>query len=589
VETVLNEAVALEAEEVATTLIRTPEGRTNPYPLYHRLRELASVHRSEVGRGWLLTRYDDCRASLRDPRFEKRFEEALDARSQHWRDRPAMVWAGKSLLNLDGPVHTRLRRRVYGSFTRGSVDRLRPTIEAMTDTLLDDLAGSGEGDLMERVAFPLPIGVIALLLGVPAADLPSFRARVLDLTAAFELRTTKESLDAADVAAVECMKYFEELIAAKRAHPSDDLISQLVQPDGNDGGEGLTNEEINNLAVLLFVAGFETTTNLIGNGVLALIDQPDQLALLRERPELCKTLPAELLRHGGTVQLVSRFTTEDVAVGDTVIPAGEAVFPLIGAGNRDPARYLDPDSLDVTRTEIRPLSFGAGVHYCLGAALAEMEIEVVFRKLVERFDVTELAEVRPAHRDRLSLRGPSEVPVRLGRRPSAGGDGDGAQLAARPTGDDSVWRDEYRRRSEQAAGGLDPQELADRVALLERIPLFAGCRPSELALLAATAYPIAFDPGNVLCAEGAEAHDCYVIAEGEAQVTIAGALVATVGADDVVGERGPIADLPRAATVTATTHMLTFSISRDRLHQVMHSNQAAADHMKNVLAARYGD
>ncbi len=585
-ESVLDQENAIEAEAASVALLRTPEGRSNPYPLYHRLRELAPVHRSETARGWLLTRYVDCKASLRDPRFQKRYEEALDARSSRWRRRPALVWAGKTLLNLDGPIHTRLRRHVFRSFTRGSVERLRPTVQTMTDGLLDDLADSGGGDLMGRVAFPLPIAVIGELLGVPQQDLPPFRDRVLALTAAFEMDVTREMLDAADVAATECIAYFDDLIAAKRAHPADDLISQLIQ-DGAAGDDGLRDEEINALAMLVFFAGFETTTNLIGNGVLAFLDQPDQFALLRARPDLCAGLPHELLRHVGTVQLVNRFTTEDVPVGDTVIPAGETVFPLIGAANRDPVRFPDPDRLDVTRTNIHQLAFGGGVHHCLGAALAEMEIEIVFRKLVERFDITELAEVRPAHRDRLTLRGPSEVPIRLGRRTPDTGDG-GAGLAARPAGDDTAWRAEYRRRSDLATGQLEPAELARRLALLERIPLFAGCRPSDLALLAATAYSIAFDAGDVLCAQGTGADDCYVIAEGEARVEIKGTFVATVGADDVVGERGPIMDLPRAATVTATTHMITFAISRERLHQIMESNHTAADQMKMVLAARYG-
>lgn len=570
-----------EAEAVASALLRTREGRSNPYPLYHRLRELAPVHRSETARGWLLSRYEDCKASLRDPRLQKRYEEALDARSTHWRERPALVWAGKTLLNLDGPYHARLRRHVFRWFTRGSVERLRPTVEGIADRLLDDLAASGGGDLMERVAFPLPVAVIGELLGVPSEDLPAFRERTLALTAAFELGVTKEMLDAADAAATECVAYFDELIAAKRAQPGDDLISLLVRHE--NGPDGLTDEEINTLATLLFFAGFETTTNLIGNGVLALLDQPEQLALLRARPELCDNLPHELLRHSGTVQLLSRFTTEDVTFGDTVIPAGEAVFPLIGAANRDPDRYPEPDRLDVTRTNIHALAFGGGVHHCLGAALAEMEIEIVFRKIVERFDLTELEGVRPPHRDRLTLRAPTGVPIRLDRRTATVGVG----LAARPTGDDAAWRAEYRRRSE-LMGKVEPEQLAERVSLLDRVPLFAACRSSDLALLAATAYPIAFEPGDVLCAQGGDSSECYVIAEGGAEVTIDGVSVATVGADEVVGELGPIMERPRAATVTATTHMLTFAISRARLHQVMDSSPTVGDGIRKVLADRYG-
>src|SRR5919198_1375090 len=217
-----------EPESVAYALLRTTEGRTNPYPLYQRLRDLAPVYRSDTARGWLLTRYDDCKAVLRDPGFEKRYEQAHDARSSHWRERPALVWAGKTLLNLDGPLHTRLRRHVFRWFTRGSVEALRPTVEALTDSLLDEFAGDGGGDLMERVAFRLPIAVIGELLGVPQEDLAGFRERTLALTAVFDIAVAREQLDAADVAAIETIGYFDGLIAHKRANPDERLISRLI-------------------------------------------------------------------------------------------------------------------------------------------------------------------------------------------------------------------------------------------------------------------------------------------------------------------------------------------------------------------------
>ena len=573
-------ALMPEAESVAFALLRTTEGRTNPYPLYHRLRDLAPVHRSDTAAGWLLSRYEDCRAVLRDPRFPKRYEESLDARSTRWRERPAFVWAGKTMLNQDAPTHTRLRRHVFRWFTRGSVEALRPTVETLTDQLLHEFASNGGGDLMEPVAFRLPISVIGELLGVPKDDQPPFRARTLALTTVFEIGASREERDAADAAALESIRYFDDLIAHKRKHPDDGLISRLVRDA--DAGDGLTDEEIGNLALLLFFAGFETTTNMIGNGVLALMDHPDQLAVLRARPELLKNFPTELLRHSGTVQLLSRFATEDVEIGGAVIPAGAGIFPLIGAANRDPARYSDPDRLDVARENIHPLAFGGGVHHCLGAALAEMEIEIVFRKLIERFDISDLAEIRLPHRDRLTLRAPTEVPIRLDIRHAPT-----ERLVTRPTGDDVGWRAAYRQRSEREHGVVDPELLAGRVALLERISVFDGCRPSELALLAATAYDIAFDPGDALCVQGADAPDCYVIVEGEAVVTIDGAEVARAGADDVVGEKGPIEDRPRAATVRAATNMITFAIARERLRQVMESNEAAATRMRKVLAVRY--
>lgn len=573
-----------EEESVATALTQTPEGRSHPYPLYHRLRDLAPVHRSEVAGGWLLSRYDDCKAILKDPRFEKRYEQSMDTRSSRWRDRPALVWAGRSLLNLDGGVHARLRRQVFRSFTKGSVDRLRPFVEQLTDRLLDEMDATGGGDLMNGLSFRLPIAVIGRMLGVPENDLTSFRDLTVALTAAFELNSTKEMRDAADAAAVRCIAYFDQLIAAKRAQPADDLISELAR-SSDAGSDSPTDDEINNLSMLLFFAGFETTSNVIGNGVLALLDQPDQISLLHRDPSLYHNLASEVLRHSGTVQLVSRFSIADVEVEGVLIPAGEAVFPLLGAANRDPARFDDPDRLDLTRTECHPLAFGGGVHRCLGAALAEMEIEIVFQKLLSRFDISELEEVRPPHRDRLVIRAPSEVPIRLGRRPVSVPQG--ADIAARPLDSDVAWRESYRAAQESQAVPLDPTRIAERVALLKHVPLFAIFDPSALTTVAATAYEMPFDPGDVLCLQGAEARECYVIAEGEARVSIDGVDIAVVGADDVIGERGPILDEHRSATVTATTNMITLAISRDRLRQLMRSDPAAEAAMKAAVAARY--
>jgi hypothetical protein len=275
--------------------------------------------------------------------------------------------------------------------------------------------------------------------------------------------------------------------------------------------------------------------------------------------------------------------------------------------------------LDVTRTDIRPLTFGGGVHFCLGAALAKAEVEIVFRKLLDRFATIELAG--DAHfRDRLTLRGPAEVPIAVTghsrtasgsitskttfaaeaastvaeRRPTAAVSmdrqlhaADTAVMPARPTAGDGEWRAEFRARleakSEPGAG-----DLASVVALLGRVPLFAGCRPRELQDLAATAYPIAFEAGESLCAEGAESPECYVIAEGEASVVIGGVLVAIVEADDVVGERGPLLDAPRTATVTANNHMITYAISRDRLQRLMQDSPSARAGIEEALRRRFG-
>lgn len=409
-----------DAEAVVEQLIRTAPGRTDPHPLYHRLRELAPVHRSESLRGWLLTRYDDCHTVLRDPRVQNCYEEAMDARSSRWRRRPGLVWAGRALVNRDGPAHVDLRRRVAQWFTPRAVARLRARIEAVTDELLDGLAEDGGGDLMQRLAFPLPVGVIGRVLGMPPADLPPFRDRILGITGMFELGATREMRDHADRVTSECLEYFERLLAAKRAHPEDDLLTHLAG-GAEDRDPRLHDEEASAFALFLLLAGFDTTTGTIGSGVLALLDSPDQLDLLRHRPERCPGFADEILRHGTSVHILSRFTTAALDLGGTVIAAGEPLFPLLGAANRDPARYPDPDRLDLTRAGVRPLTFGGGVHYCLGAELARLEVDVVFRRLVDRFEDIRL-DGPARYRDRLSLRGPAEVPLRLvarrGRGPS---------------------------------------------------------------------------------------------------------------------------------------------------------------------------
>ena len=408
------------------------------------------------------------------------------------------------------------------------------------------------------------------------------------------------------------------MIEAKRARPGSDLLTRLVSaPDGDDG---LTAEEVGTLALLLFAAGFETTTNLIGNATVGLLAQPEQMDVLRSRPELFATLPDELLRYDGTVQITARLAAEPVELDGVVIAAGDPVFPLLGAANRDPARFVDPDRLDVTRSDVRPLTFGGGLHFCLGAALARVETEIVFRKLLERFATIELAGEAP-FRDRLTLRGPAQVPVTVVEAARHGGaavpgtslggvaDGpvagpppvrrapsiahrrdDTGAMAARPLGgaDESGWRAEFRARLE-ARPPASAGELASVAALLSRVPLFGGCTVDELEDVAATAYPLAFDAGEMLCAEGAASPECYVIAEGTASVVIDGTQVATVGADDVVGERGPLLDAPRTATVTALSHMITYSISRDRLRRLMQESPAALAGMDAALRRRFGD
>ena len=586
-ETLALDEVTKAAEEVVRQLFLTPEGRANPYPLYHKLRELEPVHFSETLQAWLLTRYDDCKGALRDPRLQKHFSASLDVRAPGWRSRPVLQWASRLLLNLDSPEHTRLRRLVVREFTPRIVESLRPQVELLVDELLDSLVQADVGELMDEFAFVLPISVIGTLLGVPPEDRPQFRALTQALTGVFEIAASKEMLEAADAAVLECNAYFDTLIERRRADPQDDLLSRLILLDAREvqaDGEAdrLTNEELNTLSSLLFLAGFETTTNLIGNGVLSLLSQPDQMDVLRAQPELSTNVSDELLRHDGTIQLAGRFATVDLNFGDVTIPAGRSLFIMIGAANRDPARYQNPDQIDFTRTQIQPLTFGGGVHFCLGAPLARMETEVVFRKLAQRFSTFELDGELSPHRDRLTLRAPSSVRLKLPSTPTAN-----APLAARPAGDDSQWRVEYRRQLDDQPPELDDVEQRARVALLQRVPFFRPCSVDELKTLAATAYTISFDPGEHLCVEGSEAPDCYVIAAGEAEVVMGGRRIGVVGSDDVVGERGLVLGTPRAASVTATSHMITYAISRELLQGVFDASPTLAEAMRTEVQRRY--
>jgi cytochrome P450 len=398
-----HEFSANDPDGVFDKLFLTPEGRANPYPLYHQLRETAPVHRAKLGM-WLLSRYDDCWAAMRDPRLGKDYAPQIEQRfGPDWRRHPSLTAGEHSMLNTSGPEHTRLRKLVTRSFTPRMIDNLKPTIEQVVNQLLDPVADAGGGNILEAVGFPLPVTIIGEMLGVPEADRQRFRELVGDLVAIFEMQPTDEQMAAADAAQLVIRDYFLKLIAEKRRTPGDDLLSNLATVEV--GGDRLSDDELVTLASLLFAAGFETTTNLFGNGLFGLLRTPDQLALLRRDASLFTNLPDELLRYDGTAQLVNRVTEAAVEVGGVTIPAGEQVFTLLGAGNHDPARFPNPDQLDVTRTDIQPLSFGGGVHFCLGAALARAEIEITFRTLLQRFDHIELAGDEPRFEDRLTLRG----------------------------------------------------------------------------------------------------------------------------------------------------------------------------------------
>ena len=394
----------VEADALLAELVATPEGRADPYPRYAKLRELAPVHHSAFG-FWALSRYEDCQQLLRHPSVGKDFsglmptaglsEEQRAAEDRFRNDR-------SNMLVTDPPDHTRLRGLVTRAFTPRTVETLRPRIVALVDELLDDF-GAEPVEVMDALAFPLPVTVIGEMLGVPPEDRAGLRPLVRAVTAILELVVTPTALAEANEANTKLEEYFAGLVAERRAHPRDDLLTKLIEAE--DKGDQLSERELISTAILLFAAGFETTTHLIGNGLSALLRHPDQLARIRADRSLVRPAVEELLRYDSPVQLALRTVYEDLSIGGHEIAKGDAVLALLGAANRDPARFRDPERFDVGRDDGAPMSFGGGIHFCLGAALARLEGQIVLDRLLDRFGTIELVGDAGSHRDSLTLRG----------------------------------------------------------------------------------------------------------------------------------------------------------------------------------------
>ena len=383
----------------------------DPYPFYHRLREAAPVFKTEQG-FWLLTRYDDVAFSLRDKRFGKDFAGNIHRRYGVDRmNEPVIANLAKTMLVLDPPDHTRLRSLVTKAFTARRVADMRPRIRKLVDQQLDRVAGKGAMDVIRDLAHRLPVIVICDMLGIPEEHRDAFlvgsnvSGRVLD-----PVPMTREELDQANIGTQMGNNYFDQLCELRRKDPQDDLTTELVRAE--EAGDRLSTEELRANIGLLFGAGHETTTNLIGNGLLALHLAPEQWQRIKDDPALIPNAVEELLRFDSSVQMTGRVTNTEVEVGGVTLPAGESVITLLGAANRDPAHYADPDKLDVGRQNVRPMSFGGGIHHCLGAQLARLEAELVFTALVERLPTLELPEkATPAWRRTFTLRGLHKLPA----------------------------------------------------------------------------------------------------------------------------------------------------------------------------------
>jgi len=388
----------------------TAEFIADPYPFYHQLRATEPMHLTPFG-FHVASRHADVTTILRDKRFGKDFIGRMTRRhGPQIMEEPVYRSMSHWMLQLDPPDHGRLRGLVVRAFTARRIEDMRPRIQAIVDAIIDRVAPRGQMDLIADFAFRLPVTVICDMLGIPAGDREVFfnssRAggRLLDL-APLSGAEIKEQ-NSFNLAMAE---YFRRLFDLRRREPGDDLTTQLVQAE--EHGDKLSNEELTANIILLFGAGHETTVNLIGNGLLALYRNPDQLRLLREDSSLITNAIEEFLRYDSSVQVTSRTALEDVEVGDTAVPKGESVLCLLGAANRDPAVYPEPDRLDIKRAGIRPLSFGGGIHFCLGAQLARIEAEVAISTLLRRLPNLTLDDPdHPDWRQTFVLRGLNRLP-----------------------------------------------------------------------------------------------------------------------------------------------------------------------------------
>ncbi len=385
-----------------------PAVRWDPHPIYAKLRADAPVYKTryyEMGaQSWLLTRYDDCEMLQSDPRFTKNYGRINPATD--YRNSP-MVAINRHMLSVDPPDHTRLRGLVHKAFTPRIISAMNDRVQEIADSLLDAVQGRSDMDLTADFAFPLPITVIAQLLGIPAEDRNNFR----DWSQTIVLG---RNYDAVTRAAMEFIMYMNELFDQRRAAPQDDLISNLIQVE--EAGDKLAREELMSMIFLLLVAGHEATVNLIANGTLTLLTHPDQMQLLRDDPRLIRSAIEEMLRFESPVaSTTNRFALEDVEIRGQVILKGDLVLASLIGANRDPEVFENPDAFDIRRNPNRHMAFGYGLHYCLGAPLARMEGAIAINTLLRRLPNLQLA-VDPRDiewNESLLLRSMKALPVRF--------------------------------------------------------------------------------------------------------------------------------------------------------------------------------
>jgi cytochrome P450 len=391
----------------------SPDFIKNPYPHYERLRNSDPMHINAHG-AFVASRHAEVSLVLRDKRFGKDYVERTIRRyGPKIMDEPMFRSMSHWMLQQDPPDHTRLRGLVVKAFTARRIEDMRLRIQEVVDQTIDDVAGKGHMDLIEDFAFRLPVTIICDMLGIPEEHREVFYngsrngGRILD-----PVPLTPEEITQANMVDAMTKMYFEPLFEMRRRNPGNDLITQLIQAE--EAGDKLSNEEMTANIILLFGAGHETTVNLIGNGLLALHRNPDQLALLKANPSLMTNAIEEFLRYDSSVQMTGRVALEDIEdIGGKRIPKGETVLCLLGSANHDAAVYPDQaDRLDITRPNVRPLSFGGGIHFCLGAQLARIEAEIAISTLLRRLPELKLDNAEdPEWRPTFVLRGLKQLPA----------------------------------------------------------------------------------------------------------------------------------------------------------------------------------
>ncbi|MEU9031325.1 cytochrome P450 [Streptomyces sp. NPDC048383] len=390
----------------------TPEGRENPFPALEALRENFPVYYDKDLDTYFLTTYADCQGVLTDTSFRTPDLSWCEDNLPDWREHPAADFFYASMLRANQPDHTRLRRLIGAGFTPRRVAALSTAVEQLTDSLLDEFAAAttdgAAANFQELVGYPLPVAVVGELIGVPAEDRLRFQRLGGDASRLLEPVRTEEDWARADAAVTELRAYFEDLLRRRAVEPREDLATVLLET--GQGQERLSRKEVIDTLILTFVAGFETTAAMLGIATHALLTHPEQLAALTADPALAAQAVDEALRWDTPVQMTERIASEETEIRGVTVPVGANVTTVLAAANRDPAQFPDPHRFDVRRTGSRVLSFSAGPHYCLGAALARLEGSIAVRRLFARFPDLALAGT-PVRRESFSLRMYEDLPL----------------------------------------------------------------------------------------------------------------------------------------------------------------------------------